>query len=413
MKYVGLADCNNFFVSCERVFRPDLWGQPVVVLSSNDGAIVARSEEVKKLGVPMGVPFFKVRDIFTKNKVAVFSSNFDLYQDMSRRVMKVLEEELGEIEQYSVDESFFELHVKSALEARTKLAGLRELVSKNVGIPMSFGLAPTKTIAKFASEKEKRGSGVCVLMKKDWLALSTQVPLRELWGVGGAMSQKFSAQGLLTVADLLAADHGRISKIFGVYGARLLAEVSGHRAKDGRGDSLPKSIMSTRSFAKTTTLFAVLADALAYHTAKAAEELRQHDAIAGKLSVMILTSRHGDWVLRGGSREVVLPQPTSDTTVLLKEAIRAAKDVFEEGVPYKKAGIVLGSIKPKSFLQPSLFTDSQDDNTELMDTIDKLNQRWNGAVHIGRAVNKKNWTNLHDHRSMRYTTSWSELPVIA
>jgi DNA polymerase V len=412
MKYVGLADCNNFFVSCERVFRPDLWGKPVVVLSSNDGAIVARSEEVKKLGVPMGVPFFKVRDIFTENKVAVFSSNFDLYQDMSRRVMKVLEEELGEIEQYSVDESFFELSIKNETTARAELARLRKIVQKNVGIPMSFGLAPTKTIAKFASEKDKRGSGVCVLSKKEWLALTPEVPLSELWGVGGKMSQKFNAQGLKSVADLLAADPSRISKIYGVYGARLLAEVSGQRAKDRDQDSLPKSIMSTRAFAKTTTSFAVLSDALAYHIAKAAEELREHDAIAGKISVMILTSRHSDWMLHGGSQEVILPQPTSDTTVLLKEALRAAKNTFEPNVPYKKAGIVLGAIKPKTFQQPDLFTESADDNNELMDTIDKLNRRWNGAVNIGRAENKKSWTNRHDHRSMRYTTSWSELPFV-
>ncbi len=414
MEYIGLADCNNFFVSCERVFRPDLWDKPVVVLSSNDGAIVARSEEVKKLGVPMGVPYFKVRDVFKQHQVTVFSSNFELYSDMSRRVMEVLEEELGEIEQYSVDESFFKMKVKSALSAKQELLRLREVVKRRVGIPMSFGLAPTKTIAKYASEKEKRGSGACLLVKEEWLKLAPEVPLSELWGVGGAMSQKLRAQGLLNVDDLLSADRGRIEKLFGVYGTRLLAEVSGERAKGAKDhDDLPKSIMSTRGFSKTTTDFSVLAEALAYHVARAAEELRDHQAVAGKVSALILTNRHSDWVLRGGGKEVILPQPTNDTTVLLREALRIAKEVFEPGVPYKKAGVVLGFIKPDAVGQTSLFGESAMENEKLMQAIDGLNKKIGpDSVTIGRAKYKQTWINRHDHRSPRYTTSWNELPRV-
>jgi len=415
MEYVGLADCNNFFVSCERVFRPDLWNKPVVVLSSNDGAIVARSEEVKKLGVPMGVPYFKVRDVFEKNQVAVFSSNYELYRDMSNRVMEVLAEELGEIEQYSVDESFFRMDVKDIAVAEQELFWLRETVRKQVGIPMSFGLAPTKTIAKYASEKEKRGSGVCLMTKEEWLKQADQVLLSELWGVGGAMSQKFRAQGLSSVKDLLSADPSRIERLYGVYGKKLLAEVSGDQSRSQSiHDDLPKSIMSTRGFSKTTTDFSVLAEALAYHVSKAAEELREKKGVAGKVSALILTNRHSDWVLRGGGKEAILPQATNDTRLLLKEVLRLAKEVYEPGVPYKKAGVVLGFIKPDSVGQVSLFGEDAMENERLMEAIDGLNKKIGpDSVTIGRAKLKSGWSNRHDHRSPRYTTSWNELPRVS
>lgn len=413
MKYVGLADCNNFFVSCERVFRPDLWGKPVVVLSSNDGAVVARSEEVKKLGVPMGVPYFKVRDIFTANKVAVFSSNFDLYRDISDRVMNILRNEVEEMEQYSVDEAFFVMEVKSEAAAKKEMARLRDLLYKNLGVPVSFGLAPTKTIAKYANGLEKRGSGVAILTRADWKRRLHEVQLSELWGVGAAMSKRFREHSLMTVADLLEADPARVLKLFGIYGMRLRAELSGESSKGhGEADQLPKTIMSTRSFAKTTKELSVLEEALAYHVSRAAEELRDKEAVAGRLVVMILTSRHSDWFLKGGGRESLLPEPTSDTTVLLREAKRLAKEMFEAGVPYKKAGIVLGNIQSKGFSQPNLFNDSKD-NSELMRTVDKLNKKLgNDSVTIGRAKYKEGWSNRHDYRSMRYTTNWNELQII-
>jgi DNA polymerase V len=413
MKYVGLADCNNFFVSCERVFRPDLWGKPVVVLSSNDGAVVARSEEVKKLGVPMGVPYFKVRDIFEKNHVAVFSSNFDLYRDISDRVMNTLRAEVEDMEQYSVDEAFFEMEVKSVAPAKKEMERLRDLLYKNLGVPVSFGLAPTKTIAKYANGLEKRKSGVSILTKADWKKLTPEVPLSELWGVGAAMSKRFREHSLISVADLLAADPTRVSKLFGIYGLRLLAELSGEKSKGQKDeDDLPKTIMSTRAFSKTTEELSVLEEALAYHVSRAAEELRAKEAVAGRLAIMILTSRHSDWFLKGGTGESLLPEPTSDTTVLLREAKRLAKEIFEVGVPYKKAGIVLGNIQSKGFSQINLFGNSVD-NTELMRAVDTLNKKLGpDSVTIGRAKYKEGWTNRHDYRSKRYTTSWNELKTI-
>lgn len=415
MKFVCLVDCNNFFASCERLFRPDLLGHPVVVLSSNDGAIVARSNEVKELGVPMGVPYFKVRDILVANKAAVFSSNFELYRDISRRVVAVLKEEMNGVEQYSVDEAFFELNAKDKGTAEKRLKLLKAHIEKTVGVPVSIGAAPTMTIAKFASEKEKRGIGVCVMDQKAWLSHTKEVPLSEIWGVGGKTSQKLKDHNLITVDDLLRADIGRIEKIFGINGLRLRSELSGEVAKSVKSkDELPKSIMSTRSFSKTTTSLAFLEEALSYHVGQVAAELREKEAKAKVLRVLLGTSRHGDYFLQGGIEEVMLESPTNDTRVLLRAANILAKQIYKEDVPYKKAGVVVGGITPGYVIQSGLFETVADTGSEkLMSAIDSLNHKIKReAVTIGRIADRKNWDAKHEHRSPRFTTNWNELPKV-
>ncbi|MCB9819070.1 Y-family DNA polymerase [Candidatus Nomurabacteria bacterium] len=414
MKYIGLADCNNFFVSCERVFRPDLWDKPVVVLSSNDGAIVARSQEVKELGVPMGVPYFKVRDEFEKAGVTIFSSNFDLYSDISKRVMDTLREELGVIYQYSVDESFFKMELKSVAEAKVELTRLKTLVQKNIGIPLSFGLAPTMTLAKYASELEKRGSGVSVLTLEGWENQKNSVSMSEIWGVGGATTKKMREHNLITVADFLSADNSRVEKIFGVNGTRLRSELSGIPAKMPEGDEVKqKSIMSTRSFSKTTTSLAVLEEALAYHTARASEELRSSHTKAGKISILLGTNRYSEWVLQGGTAESMLPYPTNDTIVLLREVERLAHTIYTKDVPYKKVGVVLSQITADDHMQLDLFSSQKEDDNKLMSVIDTVNKSLGrDSITIGRARYKESWSHNHNFRSQRYTTSWNDIPRV-
>lgn len=414
MKYIGLADCNNFFASCERIFRPDLWGKPVVVLSSNDGAIVARSEEIKKLGVPMGVPYFKVREELDRAGATIFSSNFDLYSDISKRVMDTLRAELGVIHQYSVDEAFFTMEVKSLSVAKEDLMRLKVLVHKNVGVPLSFGLAPTMTLAKYSSKLEKRGSGVSVLTNNDWKRIRDEVALSEIWGVGGATTKKMREHNLNTVTDFLSADISRIEKIFGVYGVRLHSELSGVPAKlPGSQTELQKSIMSTRSFSKTTTSLGTLEEALAYHTARAAEELRSFHGKAAKVSILIGTSRHSDWVLQGGSAESLLPYPTSDTITLLREVEKLVKTIFVKGVPYKKAGVVLSQITADGHVQLDLFGLQNSTDNKLMSVIDTVNKNLGkDSITIGRARYKESWSNSHKFQSPRYTTNWNDLKTL-
>lgn len=250
------------------------------------------------------------------------------------------------------------------------------------------------------------------MTKEAWLKRAPEVSLSDLWGVGGAMSRRFRDAGLNTVSDLLAADPARVAKLFGVYGTRLRAEVSGEATSNSAvGDDLPKSIMSTRSFSKTTTSFSVLAEALAYHVSRAAEELRGHGAVAGKITALILTNRHDDWVLRGGGRESLLPQATSDTRILLKEALRLSRQVYEEGVPYKKAGVVLGFIRPDEYRQAGLFEEDAMENESLMKAVDHLNRKIGiDTVTIGRVKDRAGWDSRRDHRSPAYTTDWNELP---
>lgn len=409
--YIGLLDCNNFFVSCERLFRPDLIGVPVVVLSSNDGCIVARSKEVKEAGIPMGVPHFKIRDDLARIGAQVFSSNFPLYRDISFRVMDVLAREVSAVEQYSVDEAFFVLPEGSATTCRVRAAHLKATVEREVGVPVTVGIARTKTIAKCATELGKKADGVKVLAGATWNRVRQDFPLADVWGVGGKTAAKLRTEGLTTVADLLAADPARVQALFGVHGIRLRWELAEQRAdRSNAGDELQQSIMSTRSFRETTTERAVLHDALAYHVAHAAEELRTLGACAQGLRVLIRPSRHGDWSLRGGVREALLTEPTDDTRTLLKEATRLMEVIFEDGVPYKKAGVVLTHIVPRASVAPSLFAPVAE-TSKLFGTIDALNQRFgSGTLTIGRTRSTERWAASRTHLSPRYTTDWKQIP---
>ncbi len=419
MQYIGLLDCNNFFVSCERLFRPDLRGKPVVVLSGNDGCVVARSNEVKELGIPMGIPVFQVRKELEAAGTIMFSSNFSLYRDISSRVMRVLKEEIGKVEQYSVDEAFFALEVRgetSNLGLGERLRALKQAVEKQTGVPVSIGLAKTKTIAKYAAEKEKRGTGICIMTGEVWESEKAKLELSRIWGIGVKTSQKMREHGLHTVADLQAADPARVDKLFGIEGTRKrdeLHEQSRYRLGDKSGDQ--KSIMSTRSFRSTTTDPAVVEDALAYHVAHAAVELRDKGLRAGYMSVVVGTSRHSEWVLRGGSQEVVFDSATNDTRVLNKMAKELFRTFYEPGVPYKKAGVILGLFTNADVEQLDLFGVSAQvkDDSRVMDVLDSLNGKFGkDTLTVGRLGGSQIWSSAQDLLSPHYTTKWDNIAVI-
>ncbi len=414
MSYIGLLDCNNFFVSCERLFRPDLQTRPTVVLSGNDGCVVARSKEVKEMGIPMGVPYFQVKKELSAVNAAIFSSNFPLYRDISARVMAVLREEMAVVEQYSVDEAFFGLEIDEdrVLEV---LIHLRHTVQSKVGIPVSIGAAKTKTIAKYASEVGKKDSGIAFVHSLSWQQAAKTLDISSIWGIGRKTSEKLRSHGVVTVADFLQQDQARIDKLFGIGGLRLfseLSEVVAHRLGSRSGEQ--KSIMSTRSFKKETTELGVVEDSLAYHIAHAAEELRSLGLKAQYISVMARTSRHGDWFMRGGSNEALLPTPTADTRVLLKEGLRLLRDLYETDVPYKKAGVVLGMFSGAAVEQLDLFgsAEAQRDST-MMSTIDTLNRRFGKeTITIGRNIYDTAWKASRDYVSPSYTTKWSDIAEI-
>lgn len=412
MRMYGLVDCNNFFVSCERLFRPDLLNKPTIVAGVNDGVVVARSEEAKALGIPMGVPFFQIKDLVQKHKVNVLSVNFELYRDISERVMKVMKEEMDDVYQYSIDEAFFEFEADNIEEAREKLFRLKAVIEQKVGVPVSVGAGKTMTIAKFASEKEKRASGVCVLVGDTWTSVTKDIMLGSIWGIGGKTTQKLRGHDLLTVADFLAVSTSFIAREFGVHGSRLyseLSEVPAHHPDEHSG--LQKSIMSTRSFAKTTNSLSDIESAITYHIERATAELRDIKGKAGVVRVMIEAGRHSDWFLQGGRQEVHFNIHTNDTRTILSEALRLVRELYRKEVPYKKAGIVLSHIIGEEETPLSLWGNDNDDG--LMGVVDSLNKKLGkDALTFGR-LKGGGQLDKDKFRSPRYTTRWNEVRLVS
>lgn len=408
----GLIDCNNFFVSCERLFRPDLRHRPVVVLSSNDGCVVARSQEIKDKGIPMGAPYFQVKDTLSDIGAVVFSSHFSLYRDVSRRVFNVVRRELGQIEQYSIDEAFF---IAEATEATTTAERLRATVFREVGIPVSVGIGLSKTQAKYANAVAKKTNGVYELTSENLAREASTIKLGDIWGVGRARAEQFRVKGLATVAEYMTLPRASTRQLFGVEGERLWAELRGEvpRVLAG-GHELQKSIMSTRSFAHETTSRFVLKEALMYHLSEIVDELGRKEALATTLRVLAYPSRFSDYAFQGMSVETVLTAPTRDIFVLERQIEAVLKAHIRPGVPYKKAGIVVGVTAARGTTD-TLFPTAEAEKTRVLtETLLSINkEQGREALTLGRVGAKQSvWRAKTDALSPNYTTSWQSLCVV-
>lgn len=423
MEYIGLVDCNNFFVSCERLFRPDLRHTPVVVLSSNDGCVVARSNEIKALGIPMGVPYFQVKQDLAAAKAAIFSSNFTLYRDISARVMRALAGEVSATETYSVDEAFFALTAATPEAAAHEALRIKASLEQQIGIPVSVGVARSKTIAKYASEHAKaqakagEGNGVAVITGTTWHALQPTTPLQRIWGIGGRMSAQLRTHALHTVADFLSADRLQVSTLFGVGGVRLYDELSEIAVwpLGSRATVTQKSYMSTRSFKARTHDQQAVTDAVLYHVTQVAADLRADGVGCRYLQVSARPSRHGDWALMNGSAELTLDVPTNDTRVLMHYAEELLGGFFDPRVPYMKAGVVVGQVVPLSARQPTLFTDeaTAKQTDGIMDLVDGLNAKFGKqTIGVGKQVTEEVWRPRTNLLSPQYTTKWPDLATV-
>lgn len=431
---IGLLDCNNFFVSCERLFRPDLIGKPVAVLSANDGCIVARSQEVKDLGISMGAPLFQVRKECEKHGVVLFSSNFNLYRDISTRVMSALRAECGEIEVYSIDEAFFAIP-ESFSEA--KIVQIRAKIIRKTGIPVSIGVAKTKTLAKVANSiakkkkwptydvghTENRGGrltmsvmeeGVCVMDMKLWEEVAKSMSCGSVWGIGRQTSAFLTKAGINTVDELLAQDKSFIQSNLGVTGERLVLELSGTPVSllGDHGGVAQESFTSTRSFGKIVTDKLTLQSALGHHVAHVAEKLRAHELVASTLTVLACGSRFGEFAHRENTMRAILTEPTNDTFVLTREALRLLEKLFDPEIPYKKAGIILGGIEQKIFTSMSLFPEEKrSTKTSILNGLsDSLNNRFGrDTIRSGITLRREKWQEHADRLSPQYTTRWAEI----
>jgi DNA polymerase V len=409
---IGLLDCNNFFVSCERLFRPDLLKRPVAVLSSNDGCIVARSAEVKDLGVPMGVPYFQVKDVLTKAGAVLFSSNFTLYRDVSARVMDTLQDEVGLIDVYSIDEAFFEVE-DDATEA--DVLAIRARVMKEVGVPVSIGIAATKTLAKQASVLAKKGNGVCILTDALWQEKMKEAPCGSVWGLGRQTVIKLREMGVTTVAQYLRLPLPILRQHFGVVGERIQNELKGLRVYElgeGETENVQQSIMSTRSFEKTTNELSALESALGYHVSEVAEKLREKKLLATTMTVMILPSRHSDFFMRRGSVTMSLPRPTNETSAILHEALLGLRQVYDHEVPYKKAGVLLGGLLPLHVNTGSLFDVGAKDTHILDEITDSVNAKFGHGTLRSGVVLTSGARGSAKLRSKEYTTNWKDIPTV-
>jgi DNA polymerase V len=417
MKIFALCDCNNFYCSAERLFRPDLKHQPVLVLSNNDGCCVARSQEVKALGVKMGEPLFKVKDLIKAHNVQVFSSNYTLYADISQRVMHTLEGFSPLVEIYSIDEAFLRLDGFRDLDAYGKL--IKNTVFRHVGIPVSIGVAPTKTLAKlanFAAKKYGHTEGVVDLCDPERQArLRKIVPVSEVWGVGRRLTKKLAGLGVRTAEDL-ALLHPKVArKTFSVVLERTVRELNGESCIDLEEVSPPKKqIICSRSFGAKITDYRQLREAVCEFVLRGAEKLRQENQRACTLSVFIRTSPFDSCPQYGNVATGTLLQASSDSHELLKLAVRLFDQIWREGYRYAKGGILLTEFRPEDQQQLSLLEEPKDvyRSDKLMRTLDTINRSGCGKVWFGAQRAKKDWFMTQARLSPAYTTDWEALPVV-
>lgn len=411
---IALVDCNNFFVSCERVFAPHLWNRPIVVLSSNDGCVVSRSKEAKELGIPMGVPYFQIRDWSLREGVAVFSSNFKLYGDLSRRVMAILEAEAVQVEEYSIDEAFLTLPADTA---ERQAREIREKVFAWTGIPVSIGIGTTKTLAKVAGDLAKKEPGgvlPCMEMNAIRATLST-VPVEEIWGIGRKFAARMRNAGLPTALSFIDAPDRVIQSLLGVYGMRIKTELLGVRCRGmEHEEEARKSITSSRSFGGKVYKEEELAQATAHHAARIAEKLRQDGTAVSALSVFIREGKHaGGYPYRASTVEI-LEAPTSDSFLIISAALRALARMYLPGPAYRKVGVTAIAVVPEgSIPRETLWGENLHKRRgELMQAMDAINRRYKSKILMPLAALPKtesNWLPRHDRVSPEYTTSWQGL----
>jgi DNA polymerase V len=417
----ALADCNNFFASCERVFRPDLQGKPVIVLSNNDGCAVARSNEAKALGIKMGDPYFKIKHIVERNNVAVFSGNMALYGDMSQRVRWVLEEFAPAIEVYSIDEAFLDLRGVTGVDFDDYAKKISAECWRLTSIPVSVGIAPSKTLAKIASklckQYPKLRGGCYMYRSQDIEKVLRKFPVEDVWGIGRRTSAKLHAIGIKTAWDFTQFPENAVRRQFGITGVRTWRELRGEPCIEFEdGFEAKQSICVSRSFAKEISDIEPLSEQIANFAASMAEKLRQQRSVVTEMAVFAYTNRFKDNEPQiYGNSLVHFIQPTSDQRTIVGRAVAAAHELYKSGYGYKKAGVVATHILQESDVVPSLFEDTQVSEREhrITSALDVINGTFGrGTVKLA-AQGSGRIKAASENQSPHYTTLWDDLPLVS
>lgn len=412
----ALIDCNSFYASCERVFRPDLAKTPIVVLSNNDGCVIARSYDAKPF-VKMGAPYFQIKDVLRRNGVQVFSSNYALYGDMSERVMTIIESMVPAVEVYSIDEAFADLTgIPGDLTAFGRT--IRAAVHKRTGIPVGVGIAPTKTLAKLANHTAKRLQAhtggvvnICDQVKRDWVLRNTDVS--EVWGVGRRMKVHLEGLGIKTAMDLAKADPWMLRQKFSVVIEKTARELGGTSCLElSEADPPKQEICSSRMFGKRLTTVEPIKEAVATYVHRAAEKLRTQNSLCKKVRVSIRTGMFNPEEAKYANGALVeLPYPTNDVRLLTKAATEAVDRLFRPGFKYSKAEILLMDLRQPGEFTDDLFAQSQPQAAEkVMGVLDEINQRWGrGTLRTGSVPVSPDWGMRREMMSQSFTTRLDQL----
>jgi len=416
VQQLALVDCNNFYVSCERVFRPDLVRVPLVVLSNNDGCVVSRSNEAKALGIKMGQPWFECKELAEAHGILAFSSNYALYADLSNRVMSILSDFTSRHEVYSIDECFVDLTGMPKL--REVSYAMRERVGMWTGIPVCVGIGPTKTLANHVAKKHPRSKGVFnynALSEAQKALLLQRIPVEEVWGVGRKLTKRLECHRIRTVQDLKHAHVPTLRAEFGVVMEKIqreLHEVSCIELQEIQPDR--QQIIASRSFGKMVTELPILQDALSTFVANACAKLRGQGSHAAVIQVFLQTNRfRKDLPQYMPSLAVPLPYPTSDSLEVNRWASYLCERMFKPEYQYKKAGIMLSEISPVTHRQGDLLEGDLSSNSKLMLALDTLNQRFGrGTVKVSTQGAYQDWQMRQERKSPNYTSDWDEVPMV-
>jgi DNA polymerase V len=414
----ALVDCNNFYVSCERVFDLSLINKPVAILSNNDGCVISRSGELKKLGVKMGVPYFQLKPLIPLHGIVIRSSNYELYGDLSKRVMTVLSDFSPDVEPYSIDEAFLLLSLPDGAGYFAYGQQIRRRIMKWVGIPVGVGIAPTRTLAKIANHVAKTLPEGVFVMPEDNTALLAQLPVEEVWGIGSRLAARLNALGIKTAEQFRRLDEWFIRSKFSVCLARTALELRGIPALSSEDAEQPsQSVSCSRSFGHPVIDLRDLTEAVAVYTALAATKLRKENQKAAGVNVYFqYYPEYGGTAQEGGTSgtSVVFNFPTSDTGTMLNQINTALPGLFIDGRRYKKAGVIFFGLESALTGQPDIFNYTEPDKRDkLNEAVDGINKKFgkNTIFHLAEGILRP-WTMKRDHLSPNYTTDWTQIPVV-
>jgi DNA polymerase V len=416
----ALIDCNSFYASCEKIFRPDLKHRPIVVLSNNDGCVIARSPEAKKMGINMTQPWYQVKDQYLSKGGVVFSSNYEFYADISNRVMNVLSDLCPEIDIYSIDEAFLDLRTfRKNIDLVNFAYDCKKRIKDWIGIPVSIGIAPTKTLAKLANKVAKddpRFDGVVILSEPRIIRhFLKSMPIEKIWGIGRKLTAKLENIDIKTAYDLSQVDSRLIGDNFNVVLERTVRELKGQSCITLHDFMEPKKqIMVSRSFGRSIRSKSVLSEAISFHASRAAEKLRHEKQKCRLITAFIRSNRFNTRVRQiYAAKSFELVHPTDDTRIIIKNANRILDQIFADGYQYAKAGILLSDFTNKYGYQMSLFDKKRDEKmaSRLMETVDYINLMEIAKIGFGNQGYRNTWRMKREIKSKRYTTKIEEIPI--